>query len=644
MGSERNIFKKRVNYKPFEYPEVMTFIEAINKSYWVHSEVDFTADIQDFKTNLDDREREVVKRSLLSIAQVEISVKTFWGDLYNYFPKPEINGLGSTFAECEWRHSEAYSRLLEVLGYNEEFEKLLEIPVFKNKIDFIQENLAKDIPIVWRLMFFTIIIENASLFSQFANILSFTRFKGYMKNTSNIIAWTSIDEQCFPLNTEVLTPLGWKLISDMKLGDKVYGFKEGNLQEEEVIKTIRKSFKGNLITIGNKRHSISTTPNHEFIYKKSSDWLKSTADNLKLNNHMQIPVTSNFKSNSTLKLSDLDRLKIAIQADGTQLYWNNEGGDKLPRGKEGGNNYSIALYKERKVLRLRNILESLGVEFSETEIFNNSKKGTYFRFHLDYLSDYKNLDWIYKYELSKEFCEEFIQEVLLWDGHVSNTEKCYTTTNKSNIKIVEHMAILAGYRTSIYENKDSDRSENYNNCFKINLTNKDSEVVLGNSYNKTNDYFYDQDVVCITVPSGGIIVKQGDKAPFITGNCHANAGIYLINKLNEEGHISDKFIETVPNIVTSYIEQESQLLDWVYEEGELDSFTKEDMLNFMKYRVDESLIKMGFPKVFNISYEQYKPMAWFEEEVFANELDDFFAKRPTAYTKHDKPITKNDLF
>ena len=321
MGSERDIFKKRVNYKPFEYPEVMTFIEAINKSYWVHSEVDFTADIQDFKTNLNDREREVIKRSLLSIAQVEISVKTFWGDLYNYFPKPEINGLGSTFAECEWRHSEAYSRLLEVLGYNEEFEKLLEIPVFKNKIDFIQENLAKDIPIVWRLMFFTIIIENASLFSQFANILSFTRFKGYMKNTSNIIAWTSIDEQT-----------------------------------------------------------------------------------------------------------------------------------------------------------------------------------------------------------------------------------------------------------------------------------------------------------------------------------HANAGIYLINKLNEEGYISDKFIETIPDIVTNYIEQESQLLDWIYEEGELDSFTKEDILNFMKYRVDESLIKMGFPKVFNISYEQYKPMAWFEEEVFANELDDFFAKRPTAYTKHDKPITKNDLF
>ena len=68
------------------------------------------------------------------------------------------------------------------------------------------------------------------------------------------------------------------------------------------------------------------------------------------------------------------------------------------------------------------------------------------------------------------------------------------------------------------------------------------------------------------------------------------------------------------------------------------------MLNFMKYRIDEALVKLGFNKLFNITSEQYSPMKWFEEDVFANESDDFFAKRPTAYTKHDKPITSKDLF
>jgi ribonucleoside-diphosphate reductase beta chain len=316
-----SIFDKRVNYKPFEYPEVLQFTDAINKSFWVHSEIDFTADIQDFKSSLTPVEKEIVKRSLLSIAQVEVGVKTFWGDLYKHFPKPEINGLGATFAECEFRHSEAYSRLLEVLGYNEEFEKLLEIPVFSKKLELIENSLYSSKDIISKLLFFTIVIENASLFSQFANILSFTRFKGYLKNTSNIIAWTSIDEQT-----------------------------------------------------------------------------------------------------------------------------------------------------------------------------------------------------------------------------------------------------------------------------------------------------------------------------------HANAGIYLLNKLEEEGFVTQEIKEQMAKNVLEYIQYESELLDWIYEEGELSFFSKTDMLNFMKYRVDLSLEKIGLKKLFNISDEQYKPMMWFDEDVFANELDDFFAKRPTAYTKHDKSITADDLF
>ena len=73
-----NIFDKRVNFKPFEYPETMDFVDKMNKTFWVHSEVEFTSDVQHFHSHLSDIEREVVKRSLLGIAQVEVAVKTFW--------------------------------------------------------------------------------------------------------------------------------------------------------------------------------------------------------------------------------------------------------------------------------------------------------------------------------------------------------------------------------------------------------------------------------------------------------------------------------------------------------------------------------------------------------------------------------------
>jgi ribonucleoside-diphosphate reductase beta chain len=322
------LFEKRTNYKPFEYPEVLRFTEAINKSFWVHSEVDFTADTQDFHSHLAPAEQNAVKNSLLTIAQIEVAVKSFWGNLYHHFPKPELNGLGSTFAECEFRHSEAYSRLLEVLGYNDEFEKLVEVPVVKHRIEFLAKalnkvNSAHEKDYVISLILFTILIENVSLFSQFAVVLSFTRFKGLMKNVSNIIAWTSVDEQV-----------------------------------------------------------------------------------------------------------------------------------------------------------------------------------------------------------------------------------------------------------------------------------------------------------------------------------HANAGIYLINKLREEYPelIDDALIEQTVKLVTDFIEIEEQIIDWIFQEGEISTINKEDLLNFIKFRVDESLRKINFPEQFLISNRQYEPMKWFEEEVFANSLDDFFAKRPVEYTKYDKSITANDLF
>lgn len=324
-----SIFDKRINYKPFEYPGIYQFTEAINKSFWVHSEVDFTADTQDFHSHLSKEEQLAIKHSLLAIAQIEVAVKTFWGNLFLHFPKPEFNGLGATFAECEFRHSEAYSRLLDVLGYNDEFEELLTIPVIKERVEYLStvlensNNNTDKKKYVVSLILFSLLIENVSLFSQFAIILSFTRFKGLMKNVSNIIAWTSVDEQV-----------------------------------------------------------------------------------------------------------------------------------------------------------------------------------------------------------------------------------------------------------------------------------------------------------------------------------HANAGIYIINIIKNEypDFFDDELKQHVKEVVLKSIEIEERILDWIFEEGEIETVKKADLLNFMKFRVDESMLKIGLDKVYNITPEQYKPMAWFEEEVFANSLDDFFAKRPVDYTKHDKSISADDLF
>ncbi len=127
---------------------------------------------------------------------------------------------------------------------------------------------------------------------------------------------------------------------------------------------------------------------------------------------------------------------------------------------------------------------------------------------------------------------------------------------------------------------------------------------------------------------------------------HANAGIYIVNKIKEE--FPDFFEENskadIRKIVADSMEVEAEILDWIFEDGDLDNLSKTDLLNFMKFRVDDSLQKIGMEKLYPEAAQGKQPLLWFEEEIFANSLDDFFAKRPVDYTKHDKSITANDLF
>ena len=55
--------------------------------------------------------------------------------------------------------------------------------------------------------------------------------------------------------------------------------------------------------------------------------------------------------------------------------------------------------------------------------------------------------------------------------------------------------------------------------------------------------------------------------------------------------LTDSDIEDIYSLVDHSVMLEGEILDWIFEEGELQVFTKKDLLNFMKYRVDDSLKK-----------------------------------------------------
>jgi len=193
------IFEEQISRKPDHYPWTEEFITAMHNGAWTDKEFNFQADIQDFKVNLNDTERDMVSRSLSAIAQIEVAVKTFWAKVGENLPHPSITDLGYVMANVEVIHNNAYERLLDVLDMNDIFEENLKLDIIQNRVKYLRKYLHKYYKdskkqYVYSLILFTLYVENVSLFSQFYTINYFNRFRNLLKDTAQQVAYTSREE------------------------------------------------------------------------------------------------------------------------------------------------------------------------------------------------------------------------------------------------------------------------------------------------------------------------------------------------------------------------------------------------------------------------------------------------------------------
>ena len=197
FNNQPNIFRKRTNLKPYEYPQLIEYLEAIRHSYWVHTEFNYSGDIQDMKVRMTPHEAEVVKKAMLAISQIEVQVKTFWAKIGDKMPKPEVQAVGVTFGESEVRHADAYSNLIEIMGLNAEFENVVDVPAMKKRIAYLEQSLAQPVDnkdYFHKIILFSMFVENVSLFSQFLIMMAFNKHKNMLKGISNAVEATSKEE------------------------------------------------------------------------------------------------------------------------------------------------------------------------------------------------------------------------------------------------------------------------------------------------------------------------------------------------------------------------------------------------------------------------------------------------------------------
>lgn len=193
------IFDEQISRKPDRYPWAQDFISAMHEGFWTHKEFSFSSDVQDFKVNLDQKEKEIIIRTLSAIGQIEVAVKKFWAKLGDNLPHPTLTDLGYVMAGVEVIHNNAYQRLLEVLGMEDIFEQNLKLDIVSGRVNYLRKythRFYKDSKkqYVYALILFTLFIENVSLFSQFYIILWFGRYRNVLKDTTQQVTYTKNEE------------------------------------------------------------------------------------------------------------------------------------------------------------------------------------------------------------------------------------------------------------------------------------------------------------------------------------------------------------------------------------------------------------------------------------------------------------------
>jgi ribonucleoside-diphosphate reductase beta chain len=127
---------------------------------------------------------------------------------------------------------------------------------------------------------------------------------------------------------------------------------------------------------------------------------------------------------------------------------------------------------------------------------------------------------------------------------------------------------------------------------------------------------------------------------------HGNFGAEIINIIKSEYSewFDEEFEELIYSACKKAYKAECKILDWIFEQGELEFLSKETIQHFIMNRFNNSLNKIGMKPIFEVDKDEVQKTLWFELETIASKESDFFYKRIVDYSKKQKAITEDDLF
>ena len=309
-----SIFEARRAIKPYEHPHLIKYAHAIHESFWTPEHFTYDRDVNDYLVKLNTTEQDILKKAMLAIGVIENKVKTFWARIDMRMPKTEIAIVGHTFAGNEVIHQLTYEKLLTLLGLEDEFDKVIDIPCMQGRSDYLTKYLQgvyskSNKEFTKSLILFTLLVENASLFSQFLIVSSFKKHKNILSNFNSVISATAREENLH-------AKFGEELI-------KIIRSENPEWFDEEMESKIRRNVRKALVAETEVLDWIFERGELDFLPKESIiEYLKSRF-NKSLN---QIGYSNEFEINDKL-LEPTEFLEVQLMASSSFDFFNEKSTD-----------------------------------------------------------------------------------------------------------------------------------------------------------------------------------------------------------------------------------------------------------------------------------------------------------------------------
>ena len=126
---------------------------------------------------------------------------------------------------------------------------------------------------------------------------------------------------------------------------------------------------------------------------------------------------------------------------------------------------------------------------------------------------------------------------------------------------------------------------------------------------------------------------------------HSKMGCQLFRHMcNEYPELLDEVRGDVTQAAQYMVEMEHKFIDKMFEMGDLDNLKSKDLKNFISKRGDEKLKELGYDTIFDYNEKSAEELDWFYHLTGGTTHTDFFAVRPTDYSKANEGEDFNDIW